>query len=187
MLQLEQGTEAWLEYRRTRIGASCSVIIAGLSPWRTKQELWAEKLGLIQPQPINSSMQRGMILEPAARRCYESMTGIEVVPAIRISKQYPWMFSSLDGISLDEKIITEIKCTSKKNHELARNGQIPAYYMPQVQHQIYCCDVDYCHYFSYDGANGVLVIVPRDDAYISKLLVMEQEFYKCMVTFMEPK
>jgi len=185
-MNLQQGTEAWHAFRRTRVGASDAVIIAGLSPWMTKYQLWCEKLGLIEPQPINSSMQRGMILEPVARRCYEKMTGIDVVPTIRVSKEFPWCFASLDGISLDEKTIVEIKCTNKKNHAMAKDGKIPPYYMPQVQHQIYVCGLDSCDYFSYDGSSGILVTVPRDDAYISRLIEMEKEFYNCMITFMEP-
>lgn len=185
-MELQQGTEAWHAFRRTGLGGSDAIIVANMSPWRSRLELWQEKLELIEPPIVNSSMQRGMILEPTARRCYESMTGIDVIPAIRVSKEYTWCFASLDGISLDEKIITEIKCTSKKNHELAKNGQIPTYYMPQIQHQIYVCGVDSCHYFSYNGIDGVLVNVPRDDTYISKLLEMEKEFYNCMITFTEP-
>ena len=187
MIQLQQGTESWHAFRRSRVGASEAPIILGESPFRTKLELWEEKVGIRDPQPINSSMRRGMMLEGPARRCYEEMTGIDVVDAIKVSEQYSWMFASLDGISLDQKTIVEIKCTSKKNHELAKNGQIPSYYMPQVQHQIYVCGLDSCHYFSYDGISGVLVIVPRDDKYISNLLEMEKEFYNCMITFTEPK
>jgi putative phage-type endonuclease len=182
-----QGSDCWKKWRLNKIGASDSVIIAGLSPWRTKQELWAEKLGLIEPQPVNSSMRRGMMLEGPARRCYEKMTGIDVVDAIKVSEDYSWCFASLDGISLDGKTLVEIKCTSKKNHELAKNGQIPEYYIPQVQHQIYVCGVDSCDYFSYDGNEGIIVPVLRDDVYISNLLTMEKEFYNCMLNLTEPK
>lgn len=187
MIQLKQGSSQWLKFRQEGIGASDAIILSGLSPWRTKKELWEEKLGLIDPQPVNSSMQRGMILEPSARKCYEKMTGIDVVDCIKVSKEFPWMFASLDGISLDQKTIVEIKCTSKKNHELAKNGQIPAYYMPQIQHQLYVCELDSCHYFSFDGRDGILVIVNRCDIYIKKLLELEKEFYYHMITLTEPK
>lgn len=187
MMQYVQGSEKWHAFRRKGIGASDAPILAGVSPFRTRLELWEEKVGIRDPQPVNSSMRRGMMLEGPARICYEEMTGIDVVDAIKVSAEYPFIFASLDGISLDQKTIVEIKCTSKKNHELARHGQIPAYYMPQIQHQIYVCGVDSCDYFSYDGNNGIRVIVPRDDLYISKLLNMEKEFYECMITRTEPK
>lgn len=187
MIQVIHGSESWHTFRRNGVGASDAPIILGQSPFRTKFQLWQEKLQIIPPQPVNSSMRRGMMLEGPARKCYEDMTGIDVVDAIKVSEEFSWCFASLDGISLDQKTIVEIKCTSKKNHEMAKNGQIPSYYMPQVQHQIYVCAVDSCDYFSFDGHDGVLVNVPRDDEYISKLLEMEKEFYNCMITFTEPK
>lgn len=187
MINLVQGSEQWHAFRKGKIGASDAPIIMSVSPFRTRLELWEEKVAIREPQPINSSMRRGMMLEAPARRCYEKMTGIDVVDAIKVSEEYPFIFASLDGISLDQKTIVEIKCTSKKNHELAKNGQIPTYYMPQVQHQIYVCGVDNCHYFSYDGNDGVLVVVPRDDKYIENLLEMEKEFYNCMITYTQPK
>lgn len=187
MINLRQGSPQWHEFRRQGIGGSDAAIIMGISPFRTRLELWQEKLELIPPPIVNSSMQRGVILEPVARRLYEQMTGIDVVDVIRISKEYPWMFSSLDGISLDQKIIVEIKCTSRKNHDLAKNKKIPTYYMPQVQHQISVCGVDYCHYFSFDGNDGVVVVVERDDKYIRDLIEMEKEFYNCMIMLTEPK
>lgn len=184
---LTQGSQEWLDFRKKGIGASDAPIVMGMSPWRSVVDLYKEKLGLIEPQPITSSMQRGMDLEPKARRLFEEMTGILVVPDIKISEKYSWLYASLDGISIDEKVIVEIKCTSKKNHELAKNGKIPSYYMPQIQHQIYVCNVDICHYFSFDGNDGKLVNVPRDNEFISKLLEMEKEFYNCMINSTEPK
>jgi putative phage-type endonuclease len=179
-MHLEQGSQEWLDFRKKGVGASDAVIIAGLSPWRTREQLLQEKRGLIEPQPVNSSMNRGMILEPKARRCAEGMFETLFLPEVRISSIYPWCYASLDGICIDNKILLEIKCTSKKNHGLAKEGKIPEYYKPQLQHQIYVCGFDKCHYFSFDGEEGIIVIEHRDDAYIKNLIELEKEFYEEM-------
>jgi putative phage-type endonuclease len=179
-IDMVQGSPEWTLWRRKGVGASDAVIISGLSPWRTRQELLEEKLGIRDPQPINSSMNRGMILEPKARRCAEEMFETLFLPEVRISPIYNWCYASLDGICIDNKILLEIKCTSKKNHQLAKEGKIPEYYKPQLQHQMYVCGFDKCHYFSFDGEEGIIVIEHRDEAYIDNLIELEKEFYKEM-------
>ena len=174
-----QGSPEWLALRKKMITASEATIIMGLSPWTTRDQLLQEKLGLVEPRPVTSAMRRGSELEPIARRCYEEQTGNMMAPDVVIH-QNGWMMASLDGISIDEKLILEIKCTNKTNHELAKNGKIPVYYMPQVQHQIYVCNVDICHYYSFTGSDGIVVPVLRDNEYIARMIELEHEFYQEM-------
>jgi putative phage-type endonuclease len=177
---VEQGSDEWLELRRKHITASESLIIMGLSPWRTREQLLHEKLGLIPPQEVNSAMLRGQLLEPKARSCAEEMLGTLFIPEVLQGIENPFMLASMDGVCIDNKYILEIKCTSKKNHELAKNGKIPDYYYPQVQHQISVCDVDFCYYFSFDGSSGIVVEVERDDKFINRMIEIEYEFYQEM-------
>jgi len=179
-INLQQGTDEWRLYRKSKVCASDAAVIMGLSPWRTREQLLQEKLGLIEPQPINSAMKRGMLLEPKARSLAEEMIGTLFLSEVLQSEEYPWMCASYDGICIDSKLILEIKCTNKKNHELAKCGKIPEYYMPQIQHQMAVCCSDQCHYFSFDGSSGVIVVVDRDDAFIKSMIEMEHEFYKEM-------
>ena len=179
-IDCEQGTDFWKQLRRSKIGASDVAILMNMSPWRTREQLLQEKLGLIAPQEINGAMLRGQLREPKARACAEDMLGTLFLPEVFTSIEYPFMLASLDGVCIDNKHIIEIKCTNKKNHELAKNGKIPDYYMPQVQHQIAVCNVDQCYYFSFDGDRGVVVVVDRDDKFIANMIEMEWEFYQEM-------
>jgi putative phage-type endonuclease len=178
---VDQGTADWLELRKLHVTASDALIVMGMSPWRTRDQLLQEKLGLIPPQEVNSAMLRGQLLEPKARACAEEMLGTLFMPEVYSSIEYPFMLASLDGVCIDNKIILEVKCTNKKNHELAKNGKIPEYYMPQVQHQIAVCQVNCCNYFSFDGDSGVVVVVDRDDVFIERMIAMEWEFYQEMI------
>lgn len=180
-IDLEQGSDEWLAFRKNHITATDALIIMGLSPWRTREELLKEKLGLIEPKPKNYLMERGKELEPIARSHAEENFGTFFIPEVCISNEYPWMMASTDGISFDGNMLLEIKCPGKKAHEIAKAGSIPDYYMPQLQHQMAVCGFDECIYFSFDGSEGVTVVVQRDDVYIADLLVKEKEFYDCLI------
>lgn len=183
-IDVKQGSDEWLDLRKNYVCASDSIIILGLSPWRTRQELLEEKLGLREPQPVNSAMLRGQLLEPKARAAAENELNELFIPEVYVSEEYPFMCASYDGVSFDKKSILEVKCTNKKNHELSKNGKIPDYYMPQVQHQISILDVDFCNYYSFDGSCGFVVRVPRDEEFIKRMIEMEYEFYQEMINGM---
>lgn len=184
---LVQGSDCWIQYRKNFVCASESATILKISPFQTALELWEEKLGIRKPKPINSAMQRGMILEPKARHLFEEKTGMLMVSDVKIHNIETWLLASLDGISICGKEILEIKCTSKKNHEMAKTGKIPEHYYPQIQHQIFVCGVDRCHYCSFDGTDIVVVVVYRDNNYIASMIEKERKFYECLITLTEPK
>jgi putative phage-type endonuclease len=179
-INMEQGSSEWLQLRRKHVCASDSPIIMGVSPWLTRQELLEQKRGERAAQIVNFPMQRGAVLEPEARSLAEKMLDTLFIPEVYVSGEHAFMLASYDGISLDEKIILEIKCTSKKNHELARNGKIPDYYKPQLQHQMSVFGSDQVYYFSYNGSEGIFVIEHRDETYIKNMIELEKIFYEEM-------
>jgi putative phage-type endonuclease len=186
MINLNQQTTEWLEWRRTRIGASDASIILGINPWKSAYQLWEEKLGVKDPQDMTDRMKRGIELEDKARKTFEEMTGHSVLPAIMEHVEHAWMVASLDGISDDGQVVVEIKCNGAKNHELALDGIVPNYYYAQMQHQMEVVGGDNVHYFSFDGEKGVVIEVPRNDEYIQRMIIAEKEFYQCMMDFSPP-
>lgn len=188
MIPQLQGSDEWLEWRKTRIGASDASAILGINPWKTPYQLWEEKLGLRDSDTINSRMQRGINLEPKARECFEEMEGTKVEPRVIIHPENEWMVASLDGYGeLDgRKFAVEIKCNGYKNHQEAIEGRIPDYYQCQMQHQMAVTGLEWMYYFSYDGERGVIFTLPRNDSFIKILIEKEKEFYKSMVTFCPP-
>ncbi len=176
-LDLEQGSQEWLDFRKKHIGASDAPIIMGESPWKTPLQLWEEKTGLTQPEPMNPAMARGHELEPVARAAYIDYTGISVRPAVIVSTIHHWMAASLDGISNYMQTVVEIKCPGQKDHDLALNDEVPEKYYAQLQHQMAVAALDKLDYYSYRDGSEALVVVKRDPEYISNLIEKERDFW----------
>jgi putative phage-type endonuclease len=182
---LLQGSEDWLDYRKKGIGASDAASIMGVG-FSTPLELWKEKLGLVTKE-VTTRMQRGTDLEPLAREAFIESLGIEVYPCVVESKEYPWQFASLDGLSYDGKTLVEIKCPNQKDHAIALEGKIPEKYFPQLQHQMLVLNLQMMYYFSFDGNQGARVLVYADSEYQRTLIAKEREFYKKLITFEQPE
>ena len=172
-----QGTKEWLDFRKLHITATDAVIVMGASHWKTRIQLYQEKICEKHLTFVNAAMQRGIDLEPVARSLYTIQTGIEVEPKVIVKD---WAMASVDGISVCGKHLVEIKCPGQKDHALALEGKVPVHYYPQLQHQMWVCDLDKMHYFSFDGMDGVLIEVARDEGYIEKMIVEEYRFYQCL-------
>jgi putative phage-type endonuclease len=183
--QLVQGSNEWIALRKTKVTASDAAVIMGMNPWKTPYILWQEKLDLVPPTEINEAMQRGIDLEPIARDLFNLKMGMEFEPAVVFHENYDWMMASLDGISFLGSIV-EIKCPGEKTHAIALNGKIPEYYYPQVQHQIACADTQFAYYFSFDGIDGVMVGIDRDQAFIDAYIPKAREFYECIINKTPP-
>ena len=174
----KQGSPEWLAWRNGGIGASEAPAVMGRSRWMTPYGLYRLKRGLDAPQKTNPRMLRGIRLEPKARAAYEAFTKNPMVPIVAESVEYPFIRASLDGISPMDSLLLEIKCPSEESHQLAVNGIVPEYYVDQVQQQLFVTGFEMAHYWSFDGENGVLVEVRRDQARIDKIVEEIVKFWE---------
>lgn len=187
LLNLEQNTPEWHAFREGKIGASLAPVIMGVSPWMTPYQLYEEMMGITPKKEENAAMRRGKALEEEARQRFIQQTGVEVVPAVGVHDKFEWLFASFDGICTDNQVIVEIKCPGQEDHETAINGKVPEKYYPQLQHQLAVSGYKQVHYFSYTEKSTAMVILPRDEEYILKMIKEEYEFYKCLINFTPPK
>ncbi len=184
---MKQNTPEWLEMRKKYLGASDAPAIMGVSPWKSKYQLWEEKVSISVPTYKSASMHRGTEMEPIAREEFTKMTGITVEPEVMFHPSNNFMMASLDGLSKDKKYAVEIKCPGPVDHSVAINNMIPEKYMPQLQHQMEVCGLEMIFYFSFNGSSGKIIEVRRDQAYIDKLVNEEKAFWKCVENFEPPK
>lgn len=182
---LIQGTDEWLKMRKSHVGGSDAAPILGVSPYKTAYQLWEEKLDL-SDQFQHPYMRRGVVLEEKARERLAEEYLIKVTPKVVFHPQHSWMVASLDGITEDGKTIVEIKCSGSKYHQEALQGNIPEHYKAQLQHQMACTGLDKALYYSFDGEEGILLEMKRDDAYIADMIAREGRFYECMMSMVPP-
>ena len=187
MQSLSQNTDAWLELRKRKIGASDAPVIMNVSPWKTPYKLWTQKVGINNEDFVTRAMQEGIDKEQEAREEFIRQTNIDVSPKVCFHECFDWMMASLDGIDKEEKHIVEIKNAGATDHSVALDGRIPEKYYPQIQHQLEVTGLDMAYYFSYRLGKGVIVEVGRDDKFISEMLAEEKKFFICMQDFVAPK
>lgn len=181
-----QNTPEWKEWRKSKIGASDAAAILGISPWTTPLALYEEKLGLRPSKDLTAAMARGLELEERARSEYERISGELVFPQVVVHPAFEWCIASLDGMSLNEKHIVEIKCPGKSTHDLASLGKIPDHYYAQLQHQMFVTNLKTVDYFSFDGEKGFLIVVERDERFIENMFKEEVKFMECLLTLTPP-
>ena len=194
IIELEQGSSEWIDWRKSKVTASELPIIIGNSKWMSAYELWQQKLGFIGGMKDNYAMQRGRELEPIVRDLVNKDLDANFVPMVVEHDEIEWAAASLDGIDLDLDAILEIKCPGLADHKLAEEGKVPLHYKAQIQWQLFCSNMDNAYYASYYNPDGKsenpleIFLVERDDEYIAKeLLVKASDFYKCIVDMIEPE
>jgi putative phage-type endonuclease len=185
IIELEQGSDEWLAWRRTVITATDCPVIMGSSPWSTAYKIWQRKLGYADEIKSNEAMERGKRLEPEARAQFVQRHGVEMIPVVVESTEYEFLGASLDGFYGECNAVLEIKCGGTKLHDMARKGEIPAYYQDQMQHQLLVTRAEKCFYYSYDGTDGICIEVFPDPEFEARFMPKAREFWKC-VAFNEP-
>lgn len=185
LVNVKPGTDSWLHFRRVHLGASDASSILQCNPYKSILDLYEEKVFQFE-QDDNPFMKRGRELESVALECFEQETGLCLFPCVVKHDSIDWMCASLDGMTIAQDVILEIKCNGKKNHELAQKGKIPLHYQAQIQHQLACTGLEFSYYYSFDGQEGIILEVPRDDEFIEKMIEKEFEFWQCLQNLTPP-
>ena len=197
-LDLEQGSQRWLDFRQSGIGGSDASLIAAFfldQPWpygtwagADLWKLWAQKTGRIKVKPARdrSDASTGYVdpfvhghkTEPLARDWYSRTTGEFAPPAVLQSTEREFMFASLDGWNPESKVVLEIKCPKEKaEHNKAKEGQIPERYYAQFQHNLCVAEGIELHYVSFFEGDGVLTKVLPDTPFLTRLRDAEMVFW----------
>lgn len=196
-----QGSELWLAVRRGRLTASqFHRIITAKGGKESKgrkgyiHELiaecfcpdWVKWLG-------NDYTDRGTELEPQARECFESMTGLKLKQEGFITMDG----HDLIGYSPDSLVvgadgkpfaIFEAKCPIPKTHvEWYMEGELPAKHAAQVHGAMAVTDLNEAHFFSYYENLSPFHLVVKRSEYTERLkeslLSFEQEYLKAREEF----
>jgi len=116
-----QRSARWLELRKQGIGASDVAAVLGVSPYKSRLELYLQKRGELDEKPVGVAAQRGVILEDAVAKMYEAErpgTKLRSWHGIIRRKDAPWKYASLDRTIVGTERIVEIKTSSSPRWQL---------------------------------------------------------------------
>ncbi|OFV97907.1 MAG: hypothetical protein A3F68_01905 [Acidobacteria bacterium RIFCSPLOWO2_12_FULL_54_10] len=178
IVEIAQGTSEWRKWRNKGVGASDAPAIMGENPWKSREQLFEEKLNGTSFKP-NAAMARGTKLEPVARSRYERLVGIKVRPACLQSTRFDWLRASIDGLASDGSSVVEIKCGNSVYEHTASTRQIPKYYFGQLQHILAVTGLSKIDFWCYlPGRPEVHLRIDRENRYIERLMETEQKFWQ---------
>jgi putative phage-type endonuclease len=178
IIDFDQGTSAWHDWRNQGVGASDAPAIMGENPWKSRDQLLREKISGITFGG-NDATNRGKALEPEARMCYERLTGLAVRPVCLQNIQFDWLRASVDGLAYDGNTVVEIKCGDSVYKRTAAERQVPRYYYGQLQHILAVTGLQRIDFWCYlPGYPEVRLSVDRDARYIDTLIKTENEFWQ---------
>jgi putative phage-type endonuclease len=182
---MEQGSPEWLAARAGKFSgsrfASVMARIRNGSPAAAYHNLIAELaveriIGTCVETYCNAAMQRGLDLEPEARRAYEdrNLCAVDEVAFIR-HPEYDFVSCSPDGM-VDSSGMVEIKCpaAAAKHLDALLKGSHAVEYKWQLQGQLWVAQREWVDAVSYDprypeGAQLAIKRIERDEAAIKDL------------------
>lgn len=180
----EHGSQEWHEWRRQGVGASEAGAACGVSEWKSRLQLWQEKIGEAAPVADNPAMKWGrrheryIVEDMAEILCCE----VDEYPGLT-RKPYNMLFATPDAVLLmpdGSRELLECKSTTWRT-ELGEDDSdgIPFSWLIQTQIQLWCCDAAVCHVgVLVDGRNLRRFRIKRSDTLIESLALRVGEFWK---------
>lgn len=187
--QYEQRSDMWFKQRENKLTSSDAGTVLGLNPYSKPHEVLFKKCGH-DPKPFvgNVATLHGQKYEDQAIDKYCELTGqtnynFGLIPHedVHNNKDYYWLAGSPDGISLSNKndrppILLEVKCPYRRK---ITAGKIPEYYLPQVQLNLFICDLDVADFIEYQPPDYMNIVrVYKDQRWLNKNLPILEKFWK---------
>lgn len=180
----------WLAWRHAGIGSSDAPIIMGVSPYKSRIELWREKSGPVLEERSSFITDKGHRKETIARQKLSAILGLQGVedslePHNVTSVDYSYLRASLDGYAKDKSFFVEFKFQGKADFAL---NLVPEKYYPQLQHQLLLTGCKYAYFCGINEEDEIKYFeVEPDPKYIQRLLAEEIIFWDCVLTGKEPE
>lgn len=170
------------------LGGSTIAAAAGIDPYRSRIELWAEMTEKMPRREAGEAAEWGLRLEPAIRQAVEER-GYEVMPApdVTLRDDTPWLVGHLDGyvgaVPIDipdyptrTRGVLEVKTCGPYVKGWEDDG-VPIPYVAQVSAYMYLADLEWSLLACLVGGQRLeLRAVERDDGLIAMLLEAGEEF-----------
>lgn len=191
-----QNSKEWLEWRRQGLGASDAVIVMGISPYKTRRQLWENKLGLRPDDPESFITELGHKFEPMARAQFSLETDIDLESDIcLVHPEFKFLRASLDGHNFTQRTFAEIKMVGAKKMAEIKELKAPiAEHVPQIQQQFLVSGYERGFYIAYSLTEDKSAIkdfchvpVVPDRPYMDRLFTELKSFWDLVLTQEPPE
>ncbi len=173
--------EEWLKARQAGIGGSDAGTILGVNKWKSKTQLFFEKVNPeLKQQVDNEFIYWGNVLEDVVAKEFEARTGKKVRKNNKMLRhpEHEFMLANLDRVIVGEKALLECKTTSQYNIDQWKDDEIPASYLCQIQHYMAVTGYEKAYIAVLCGGNQFIwKEVPRDDELIEIIINAEKDFW----------
>jgi len=188
--QYEQRSVEWFKQRENKLTSSDAATALGINPYQKSHEVLFKKCGHdLNPFVGNVATLHGQKYEDEAIQKYCKITGqvnynygLIAHEDVYNNKDYYWLAGSPDGIAISKTdpnskpILLEVKCPYRR---VIKHGQIPEYYFPQVQLNMFICDLEIADFIEYRPPNEINIVrVNRDDVWLEENLKKLEKFWK---------
>lgn len=194
IIQFEQRSPEWFEQRKDKLTSSDASSVLGINPYSSQDELLYKKCGIDKPFIGNIATLHGQKYEDEAIELYCKITNRENYDFgllcyqdvyknnMNINEEHFFLAGSPDGIAINkfdnsiEPVLLEVKCPFRRP---IKDGYIPHYYVPQVQLNLYICDLNIADFIEYDPFRKKINIVRivRDQRWLDNNIPILYEFW----------
>lgn len=136
-------TKEQVSERINYIGGTDAASVLGLSRYKSKLGLWAEKTGAVAPTKKNDGelpIWMGNRLEDVIAERFTFETGIKLqrVKEVQVHPKYPFIRAQIDRVTVgeDEREVVECKTASAFKAGEWDGEDVPSEYILQVMHQL---------------------------------------------------
>ncbi len=185
--------EEWHRLRSLGLGGSDAAAAIGLNKYKTPYRLWAEKIGILQPDDLskNEAVEYGNLMEPIGAELYQRRTGKKLHSVHRVL-QHPEHSFAL--VNLDRRVVGEDKLVEIKSAGIVApvnlddygdpgTDKVPLHYRIQCLHSMLVTGfVESDLAVVFGGRPFAYYTIPRVEADIENLIVLERAFWDRVLT-----
>lgn len=191
--------DEWLAYRRKGIGGSDVASALGLSPYRTKRELYYDKIGVepvVQDEDKSIMFQIGHLLEDVVAQIFAKKTGLSVFRDQTMYQHplFPFMLADVDRfIHLPDGRTAILECKTAHYDTMCKwaNDAVPRHYELQVRHYMSVMNIDVAYIaclFSNNEKDFVWRKIERDlDEEENNILLLQDFWTNYVLARVEPE
>lgn len=191
IIDIKQGSQEWLKWRKEGLGASDIPIIMKESPYKTPLQLWEEKCGFNQFNEMNNAMKHGILTEGKARDQFNEEYSLNIKSLCIEDDEKPYLKASLDGWDEDKKILAEIKCPTSSEiiRALYEEEKYPNYWYIQIQWQAFLTKPEKIYLIVWDWQleRNIVIEIKENPELHYRMKEEAIKFWNLIITGKEPE